>query len=119
MIDFTSAIDTTSGYAGYGAPESDDPFASQSSAWPLSDEETQPVALQRPAPKCCFGDQDDSEIAALEKQLGVQQNEIDQLQREYQSLGGGCTAPKPPPCEGPPRGRTMQPFDVSAQRPEL
>jgi hypothetical protein len=118
MIDFTSAIDSTSGYAGYGTPESDDPFASQSSAWPLSDDETQPVAFQSPNPNYCLGDQDDSEIAALQKQLGVQQNEIDQLQREYQSLGGG-TDPKHPPCEGPPRGRVMQPFEASAGRPEL
>jgi hypothetical protein len=119
MIDFTSAMDSTSGYAGYGALESDDPFASQSSAWPLSDDETQPVALQTPTPNYCLGDQDDSEIAALEKQLGVQQNEIDQLQREYQSLGGGGTAPKPPPCQSHPPGRIMQPFEASAGRPEL
>jgi hypothetical protein len=119
MMDFTSAIDSISGYAGYGAQELDDPFASQSSSWPLSEEETQPVALQAPDSNYCFGDQDDSEIAALQQQLAQQQNEIDQLQREYRGPGGGGTEPQPPKCEGPPRGRIMQPFEASAQRPEL
>jgi len=117
MMDFTSPIDSTSGYSGYGALEQEDPFASQSSAWPLSDEATQPVAFQTPDSNYCFGDQDDSEIAALQRQLARQQNEIDQLQREYR--GGGGTEPQPPRCEGPPRGRIMQPFEASAQRPEL
>jgi hypothetical protein len=119
MMDFATAIDGTSGYSGYGSLEADDSFESQSSGWPLGDEETQPVALQAPNSNYCFGDQGDSEIAALQKQLGEQQTEIDQLQREFRSLGGGGTEPKAPPCEGPPRGRIMQPFDVSARRPEL
>jgi hypothetical protein len=124
MMDFTSAIDGTSGYSGYGAPETDDSSASPMSAspmsaWPAGDDEMLPVGLQTPNSNYCLGDQDDSEISALQRQLASQQNEIDQLQREYRGLGGGDTKPQPPRCEGPPRGRIMQPFEASAQRPEL
>jgi hypothetical protein len=119
MMDFTTAIDSTSTYAGYGALEPDDSSASASSAWPIGDDETLPVAHQSPNSNYCLGDQDDSEISALQKQLAAQQNEIDQLQREYRSLGGGGKEPQPPRCEGPPRGRIMQPFETSSQRPEL
>jgi hypothetical protein len=123
MMDFTSAIDSTSAYSGYGALEPDDSSASSMSAspmsaWPVGDDETLPVAFQTPNSNYCFGDQDDSEISALQQQLGAQQNEIDQLQREYKSLGGGGTEPQPPRCEGPPRGRIMQPFEASSQQPE-
>jgi hypothetical protein len=125
MMDFTSAIDSTSAYSGYGALEVDDSSTSPMSAWPgefetppVGNDETLPVAFQTPNSNYCLGDQDDSEISALQQQLAAQQNEIDQLQREYRNLGGGGTEPQPPRCGGPPRGRIMQPFEASTPRPE-